>query len=356
MDKQIFQPLKRAEVIKAVERRKPSRIPVIMGKWWGEGLEGQYGERLKEFDRYPEDAAWLWIGNPVNPAQMNLSWKLKEGGAHDASSIIDDWAKLDEFIDKLPDPENDPQWEKLAAAAAKAKKEDRYLFLSWWNLFFERPWKLRGMENLLCDYYTEPENINKLHTALAATYCSYIRKAAKLFQPDGFWTSDDLGHQTGPMMSPDIFRDLLLPYYKLVSATLKNCSMHFWLHSCGDNTPLLPHLIDGGVTVFHPVQKHTMNEKNAVAQFGDRITFLAGIDVQHTLQEKTPAGVREEVRFLVDTFDGAGGGMCIAAGNGIVAGTPFENIDAYLDEALVYGMQHREIMNREKHATMQEVR
>jgi hypothetical protein len=33
--------------------------------------------------------------------------------------------------------------------------------------------------------------------------------------------------------------------------------------------------------------------------------------------------------------------MCIAAGNGIVAGTPFENIEAFLDEALVYGTAHR---------------
>ena len=95
------------------------------------------------------------------------------------------------------------------------------------------------------------------------------------------------------------------------------------------------------MNVFHPVQKHTMDEKAIAAQFGDKITFLAGIDVQHTLQEKDPAGVREEVRFLIDTFDRPEGGMCIAAGNGIVSGTPFENIEAFLDEALEYGQKHR---------------
>jgi hypothetical protein len=50
---------------------------------------------------------------------------------------------------------------------------------------------------------------------------------------------------------------------------------------------------------------------------------------------------REEVRFLIDTFDRPNGGMCIAAGNGIVAGTPFENIIAFLDEAVCYGKKHR---------------
>jgi hypothetical protein len=47
--------------------------------------------------------------------------------------------------------------------------------------------------------------------------------------------------------------------------------------------------------------------------------------------------VREEVRFLIDTFDRPDGGMCIAAGNGIVGGTPFENIAAFLDECLAKG-------------------
>jgi uroporphyrinogen decarboxylase len=113
--------------------------------------------------------------------------------------------------------------------------------------------------------------------------------------------------------------------------------MHWWLHSCGNNDPLMDMLIDSGVTVFHPVQKGTMNERETAERYGGRITFLAGIDVQHVLRENDPQGVRREVRFLVDTFGRSDGGLCLAAGNGIVAGTPFENIRAFLDEALEYG-------------------
>ncbi len=99
---------------------------------------------------------------------------------------------------------------------------------------------------------------------------------------------------------------------------------------------LLPHLIDAGVDVIHPIQKHTMDEVETMRRFGGQISFLAGIDVQHTLQEKTPEEVRQEVRFLIDTFSRPEGGMCIAAGNGITAGTPLENIEAFLDEASQY--------------------
>jgi hypothetical protein len=34
--------------------------------------------------------------------------------------------------------------------------------------------------------------------------------------------------------------------------------------------------------------------------YGEVMTFLVGIDLQHTLQERDPAGVCEEVRFLID--------------------------------------------------------
>lgn len=51
--------------------------------------------------------------------------------------------------------------------------------------------------------------------------------------------------------------------------------------------------------------------------------------------------MRQEVRFLIDTFDRPDGRTCIAAGNGIVGGTPIENIHAFLDESLRYGALHR---------------
>ena len=85
-----------------------------------------------------------------------------------------------------------------------------------------------------------------------------------------------------------------------------------------------------------------MDEVAVAREYGDRLTFLAGIDVQHILREADPDGVRAEVRFLIDTFDRPDGGMCLGAGNGIVGGTPFENIEAFLDEAVTYGSAHRE--------------
>lgn len=341
----IWQPLSRQQVINAVERKSPERIPLVQAKWWGEGLEEQYGDRLSTFDRIPEDVVFGWI-EPIYYPSMGLSWTLElEEGAHDSRAVIDDWAKLDEFIEKLPDAKEDKRFDELAKIAEKAHEEDRYFLFAWWRLFFERPWGIRGMTNLLMDYYLYPKEIHRLHQALCDVYVGYIQRAIRELQPDGFWCSDDLGTQRNLFMKPDTFREFIKPYYQQIGSVLEPAGVHWWLHSCGNNTSILGDLAESGVNVFHPVQKHTMDEKAVAEQYGDQLAFLAGIDVQHVLQEMSPEEVRDEVRFLIDTFDQKGGGMCIAAGNGIVSGTPFENIEAFLDEALAYGKAHRNQMN-----------
>jgi len=344
----VVEPLTREEVIKAVERKGPRRIPMILAKWWGEGLGEQYGERLAYFERYPQDAAMLWI-NPLDVNPMGLSWRTPErlaaaaSGArgHDSGGVLPDWDYLDEFVAKMPDPSAATFFDDLRVQADAARKANRYILFGHWGLFFERPWGLRGMAGLMTDYYLYPDKVHRLHDALCTLYEGYIRRAARELKPDGFWTSDDLGNQRQLMMKPDHFRELLKPYYARVGRACREADMHFWLHSCGNNTEALDDLIEAGVDVFHPVQKHTMDEQAVAREFGDRLTFLVGFDVQHILREGTTDEVRREVRYLVDTFDRSEGGMCLAAGNGIVGGTPFENIDAFLDEAVRYGEKHR---------------
>ena len=336
----LYLPLPREEVINAIERRNPIRIPLVQARWWGEGLEEQYGKRLLDLERYPEDAAFLWI-DLSNYSAWNLPWKIKDYGAHDARCVLERWDQLDEFIAHLPDPEKDSRFEGLKKQAEKARRDGRYILFACWRLCFERSWEIRGMRTLFMDYYLHPREVHRLNEALCGLYLGYLRRAVNELHPDGYWTSDDLGHQKQLFMSLKMFQELLKPYYMRIGNFLHENNLHWWLHSCGNNTLVLGDLVEVGVNVFHPVQKGTMDEAKVAREFGGSLAILAGVDVQHVLQEADPAGVRTEVRYLIDLFDHAEGGMCIAAGNGIVSGTPFENIEAFLDEAIRYGIKHR---------------
>ena len=65
-------------------------------------------------------------------------------------------------------------------------------------------------------------------------------------------------------MRPELFREFMKPYYARVGAVCREQGVHWWLHSCGNNTDVMGDLAEVGVDVFHPVQKGTMDEVTIV--------------------------------------------------------------------------------------------
>ena len=84
----------------------------------------------------------------------------------------------------------------------KRASDGRYVLASWWSCYFERLWMLRGMENALTDFYTNPDEVHRLFDALTNFYCRMIERSAKELHADGTFVSDDIGTQKGPFFLP----------------------------------------------------------------------------------------------------------------------------------------------------------
>lgn len=333
--------LTREQVKMAVNRTGCEGIPTMLTKWWGEGLNDRYGSRLKELEKkYPDDICLLWYEQPGYEISPNGNPEYRFGhrkdyGEADKHSIgeitvlLPDWEELDAFLEHFPDPYEPGNFDEVSRLAEE--HQDKYKVGCWWRMFHERFWCFRGMENLMYDYYDNMEGLRKIGDRLVRFYKVIIDRFA-LLGCDAIFTSDDLGHQHGPMMSPEIFRELYLPLYRDVISYVHEKGMKFFLHSCGDNTLLMEDLVQAGVDVFHPVQKGCMNMERTAREYGSRMSFLVGMDVQDTMVKKSPEEVRAEVRFLKKTFCRTEGGMLLSMGNGILADAPFENIEAALDE------------------------
>jgi len=349
------QPLPREEVRKAIEFRKPSRVPMMIHMWNGPGDEPVRAAKIREIQaEYPSDDFKAWIRMPAqwddlaNPdhvpgySWMNTPPPAADGDAHglDAAVAIRDWSQLDAILDAWPDP-NEPallagQKESIARDAA-----GRYTAVAWWFLFYERLWSLRGMENILCDFHENPRHVRRLLDALADFYGAVIRRSARELPIDCVFSSDDIGMQTGPMFSPATFRQFFREPYKRVIRAAHECNLHFWLHACGAIEPFIEEFVAMGLDVIHPIQKYTMDEREIARRFGGKVCFWAGMDVQQILPRGTPDDVRREVRFMIDTYDRPDGGCMITAGNGIGADVPPENLLAFYDETYNYGAAHR---------------
>jgi len=193
------------------------------------------------------------------------------------------------------------------------------------------------MENALMDYYTDPQSVHRLFGRLTEFYMAWMERAKREQQCDAVMTSDDMGTQTGPFFSPDIFREFFKPYYRQLIDKAHSLGMHFWLHACGCIEKFLPDLVDLGLDVIHPIQKYTMDERSIVRQFGGKITFWAGFDVQRIIPWGTSDDVRLEVRFMLDTYGRDDGRLIFTAGNGINGDCPVQSLQALFEEAFTYG-------------------
>ncbi len=145
---------------------------------------------------------------------------------------------------------------------------------------------------------------------------------------------DDLGMQTGPMMSPRMYRELFKPRHKLLWNRAKELAdVKVMLHCCGGVRELMPDLIEAGLDAINPVQISCsgMSAGELKAEFGKDVTFWGGgCDTQDVLPNGTPRQVAEHVKQQVSMLR-PGGGFVFQQVHNILANVPPENIMAMFD-------------------------
>ena len=148
---------------------------------------------------------------------------------------------------------------------------------------------------------------------------------------------DDLGMQSGPQVSPAMYRQFFKPRHQLMWQRVKaqKPRLKIMLHCCGGVRELLPDLIDAGLEAINPVQItcRGMQPEGLKADFGKRLTFWGGgCDTRDTLIHGTPDQVREHVRRQIQTWR-PGGGFVFQQVHNILADVPPANIVAMFEAA-----------------------
>ena len=201
---------------------------------------------------------------------------------------------------------------------------------------FEFSWGLRGMERFLIDLIKKPELAEAIMRKWADFWIERNRKV--LEAADGriqiAWTYDDVGTQTGPMISPRMFREQIKPHHVRMNQALKEFDVTIMFHSCGSIVDFIDDFIDMGIEVLNPLQPRAtgMDLAKIKATYGDRICLHGGVDIQQTLPHGTTEEVAAEVQDLIRVL-GVGGGYVLAPSHALQADTPPENIVAMYEAA-----------------------
>lgn len=185
----------------------------------------------------------------------------------------------------------------------------------------------------------EPESCKRLSEALCAYYLPRMEKWLGAVGPyiDVMLFGDDLGGQNGPLLSPQMYKDLYKPWHSIIWRKAKELAPHIGihLHSCGGIEPLLDDMIDAGLEMANPVQFtcRGMDPLTLKGRYGDRFTFWGGgCDTREILPNGTPEQIADHVRELIDIWR-KDGGFVFQQVHNIMADIPPENIIAMFEAA-----------------------
>jgi uroporphyrinogen decarboxylase len=195
--------------------------------------------------------------------------------------------------------------------------------------FFERAWTLRGMENLLVDFLTEPVFVNRLFDRLFQYNLKGIQIAAQ-YDIDAIMFGDDWGQQKGMIMGAPLWREFIKPSMARLFEAVKSAGKAVILHSCGDISEIMGDLIDMGLDVYNTFQPEVYDMEEFKRKFGKNITVYGGVSTQGVLAHGTPGEVREAALRAMDVL-GSDGGYIVAPTHQIPAATPLENITALIE-------------------------
>jgi len=193
---------------------------------------------------------------------------------------------------------------------------------------WERPALVRGLQNMLLDMVDHPDWVHFLSRKFTDFYKEDYTRAAEVANGciDLFLLISDLGSQRGPLISKRMFKEFVAPYIKEMCDLIHGLGAKVLFHSCGSIRPLISDLIELGVDILDPIQPiGDMVPETLKSEFGDRLCFHGGIDMQYLLPQGTPEEVRAGAKRYEDVL-GKNGGYILAPAHLFQPDVPPENI------------------------------
>jgi uroporphyrinogen decarboxylase len=247
-----------------------------------------------------------------------------------------------------PDPSNTELTDGLQDRAAFLFNETNFALVGKFNTpLFEQAISLRGMEQLYLDFVLDPEFVHELFDRLTEIAIRLIQAglaASGQYLQILRLAGDDMGSQRGTLLSPAMFRRMVKPYFSRLYRQAKtlfqtyNPQGKLMAHTDGDVYPIIPDYCEMGLDVLNPVQPYVaeMEHERLKCEFGDRLSFHGGIDLQRVLPYGTPEEVRLEAIKIMGQL-GPFGGYILAPTHYVLPDVPPENILALRDAVINYG-------------------
>ena len=260
-----------------------------------ESWDGQGGHHL------PTGSTWTDIWGTVWSKEQDDVMGFPRGNP------LADLAALKTY--RWPDPDD----ERLCGLIREKRqagwdRENQFLVGGHRDTLWEKAYMLCGVENLMCLFHTDPEAVREiLHRIMdfqLGMARHYLAAGVEMVN-----CGDDHGSQVGLLLSPETFREFLVPEYRRLFELYRKHDVIISFHSCGHIQPLLETFIELGISILNPIQA-TANNLREVRRITQGRLALQGAVPTWLMMKGPPAAIRKIVAARVWDLGRAGGYFC----------------------------------------------
>jgi len=155
---------------------------------------------------------------------------------------------------------------------------------------------------------------------------------------DGAWVYEDLGYRDRTFCSPQLYAELIFPFYAELVEFFHSHDMPVVLHTCGYTESVLDLIVDAGFDGLHPMEVKAGNDPLRIAeQYADKLCLIGGLD-ERVLETGDRELIRREVTRLVEGMKTRGARYVYASDHSISTNVDYEDfkfaIDVYREHML----------------------
>ena len=218
-----------------------------------------------------------------------------------------------EELEEYPWPDfTDPRRHADLEERLKAAKNEGYTVIGQMSqTIVEICYGLRGIEQLMIDFYERPEYVEALFEKVAERRRFQARRMMEA-GADILRIGDDIATQESLIIGPALYRERIKPFHASVIATARKIrpDVPVLYHSDGNLTELIPDLMDAGVTAIHPVQPECMDLGAIKREYGKDLILWGCRPMQSVFAHGSHDDARKHMRFLMETM-APGGGLVV---------------------------------------------
>jgi uroporphyrinogen decarboxylase len=144
---------------------------------------------------------------------------------------------------------------------------------------FGLPRDLMGLVAQSTMYYTDPKLIRDVNDHLTSLFLAVLEEVCARVDLDFVYFWEDLAFKNGPLISPWLFDEFVVPYYKQLTGFLRERGVNvICVDTDGDFRLLIPGFLEGGVTGFYPFEVMAGMDVVAVRKEYPRLHIQGGLD------------------------------------------------------------------------------